>query len=514
MRLRVIWLLAAALVVLGGPANAAWYEAKSKHFIIYADDKAERLQTFAQRLERFDQAVRHIRHMDDPALTDSNRLRVYELGSEGAVGKLVGNQWARGMYRSTMAGSIAFVPRAAGNRFNVWDLNTEQIFFHEYAHHLQLQYSAVAMPPWVQEGFAEFFATAEIGKDGSVTIGKYPPYRVAAILDGGGLTIPKIVSGTYGKPSAISPDALYGWGWLLTHYLTFDKDRRGQLDKYVEGIQNGLRQADAAIAAFGNLGQLEHDVRRYVRAPRLQVIIINPGVFTSTPIVIRPLAAGEAAIMPVVIRSSRGVDAKTAPNVAADARKAAEQFPDDPFVQAALAEAEYDVGNNVAADSAADRALAADPKHVHALIYKGRAQFRLAKERGATADWAKIRQWFIKANKMDTENAEPLALFYYSFTFAGEKPTKNAIDALIYAVTLAPQDEENRMYAVRELIQQHKLAEARSMFATLAYQPHVEPEAQEAMTKIMQAITDGNGELALSLMDGPQKAKSGQAPSH
>ncbi len=59
--------VAAALIASTTPANAAWYEAKSKHFVIYADGRPKALTDFASRLERFDQAARALLKADDPS---------------------------------------------------------------------------------------------------------------------------------------------------------------------------------------------------------------------------------------------------------------------------------------------------------------------------------------------------------------------------------------------------------------------------------------------------------------
>ena len=82
--------------------------------------------------------------------------------------------------------------------------------------------------------------------------------------------------------------------------------------------------------------------------------------------------------------------------------------------------------------AAADRALAADPNDVHALIYKGRVLVELAKKDRSKADWKQIRSLFIKANRIENENAEPLLLYYKSFLDAGQRPTVDSIrtDAL------------------------------------------------------------------------------------
>src|SRR5688572_1182198 len=98
MRRLLSWLLAALLAgIAGSPAWAQWHEAKSKHFIIYGDMKPGEIQKYAERLERFDQAVRLLRQMPDPALSDANRLTIYVLRNEGSVERLVGGG-AYGIY--------------------------------------------------------------------------------------------------------------------------------------------------------------------------------------------------------------------------------------------------------------------------------------------------------------------------------------------------------------------------------------------------------------------------------
>jgi len=56
MRILSIGLAAASALGLAVPANANWYVAKSRHFIIYANDNPKRLHDFADRLEKFDQS--------------------------------------------------------------------------------------------------------------------------------------------------------------------------------------------------------------------------------------------------------------------------------------------------------------------------------------------------------------------------------------------------------------------------------------------------------------------------
>jgi tetratricopeptide (TPR) repeat protein len=503
----------AAIVALLMPAiaSATWHEAKSKHFIIYADLKPDELKQYAARLERFDQAVRYLRGMNDPSLTDAGRLTIYVLRSESAVEKLA-QQGAgvSGFYTSRASGSVAFVPRSAGTRWNKWDLDAEQIFFHEYAHHMQLQNASVVIPAWAVEGFAEFFATAQINEDGSVSIGSPPLYRAYGLVNLSGLTIEEMLGGVSGRSiSDAERELLYGRGWLLTHYLSFEPTRRGQLTRYIDAIQKGQSAIESAKAAFGDLRKLDRELNSYMNQRKLKYVRIDGKVISPGPVAVRPLSSAEAAIMNVHIRSTRGVNKKTAQGVAADARKMAATYPNEAFVQGVLAEAEFDAGNFAAAEAAADHAMAADPNNVHALIYKGRAEMELAKDNGG-ANWRDIRGWFSRANRLDTENAEPLLLFYQTYERAGVVPTKNAVEGLLYAVALAPQDDGIRLEAVHQLLIDGRLAEARATFAPLAFHPHAPDRFRQSNAQVMAAIDAGDAKRALSTLEAAMKQPEGE----
>lgn len=511
--LRLAAVCAALSCLVTAPARAAWYEAKSKHFIIDANENPDELRAYAQKLERFDQAVRYFYQMPDPPLTDAGRVTILVVPDVESIQALMPNSGAAGFYRTAASGSFAFIPHttdftiqgmSGGTGVFHETLSPQEIFFHEYTHHLQLQDSTVALPMWVAEGYAEFFATAEINKDGSVTFGKFPAYRSWGVHDRDSITMEEIVGETFGNTLySYQMDTLYGRAWLLVHYLMMTESRHGQLGRYVDNINKGMSALDAGKAAFGDLKQLDRDLDAYLAPHKLLGVTVSPDVLSVGDIAVRPLNPAESAIVHVRMRSKAGAPESTAPSIAAEARGVAAKFPTDPSVQSALAEAELDAKNYAAASTAADAALAADPKNVRALIYKGRAQMELAKANAKSADWDGVREWFLKANKLDTENAEPLFLFYRTYAEARQPLTQNAVDALLYAVELAPQDYDARITAVGQLLAENKLDEAKSMFAPVAFRPHADQQSREQGKKIMDAIVAGDGKLALKLLQEP-----------
>ena len=486
----------ALAILLATPAHAAWQEARSKHFIIYADERPDELLAYAKKLERFDQAARTVRKMHDPELTDAEKLTIYVLPDVNSIEKLAGGAGVAGFYLPRVAGSAAFVPRVAGAKGDDLDLDPDSIFFHEYSHHLQLQTADVALPPWVTEGFAEFFAKTQLKDDGTVVIGLPPTYRAWSLFEYSSLSLNKMLSADTDLDDT-DLEGVYGRGWLLLHYLTFNRARTGQLDRYLAAIQQGIPPGPAAQQAFGSFVTLNEEIERYLHQKALPTLVLRGLDPSPTSIKISELSPGAAEMMRIHIRSDAMPSRRDASDIVGDARKVAARYPRDLFVQTSLAEAEFGAKNYAGAEAAADAALALEPANLQALLFKGKAQMELAHQKGGPANWGEVRQWFLKANKVDPEAAEPLMLFYKSYVYAGEKPTKNAVDALLYSLTLVPQDTRVRLMAVGLFLGDSDLQSAKRYFAAFAFEPHAKREVRSAASSTMTAISSGRRDEAL-----------------
>jgi tetratricopeptide (TPR) repeat protein len=173
------------------------------------------------------------------------------------------------------------------------------------------------------------------------------------------------------------------------------------------------------------------------------------------------------------------------------------RYPDDARAATFLAQAEFAAENWEAASTAADAALRLDPKADKAMIAKGAALMKLAAKNPGAADWDKIRSCFATANRIDTENAEPLVQFYRTFVAQGIAPTPNAIQGLEYALALAPQDSKLRLEVVGQFLKTGRLDKARGAIVPLAYSPHV-GKAHDAVRKILDEIDAKRGAEAIT----------------
>lgn len=494
-------LIAAALLAVPATAQAEWYEASSGHFIVYSEQKPDKLKEFATRLERFDKMVRALRQAKDEPIGPANRLTVYVVDDTNAVARLAGDSVVAGFYRPRAGGSLAIVPRGAIDSSNDGDLSAQEILLHEYAHHLMLSLSPnVTFPSWYIEGSAEAFATTKYEKDGSMLLGSPPQYRGYGLLSGNWLPAEKLLTADTLKLDDQQRDALYGRGWLLYHYLQFSGQRKGQLVDYLVAINSGKSLQDAA-KVFGDLKALDRELERYKRG-RFSGLRLDASKTTAGAVTIRKLTDGEAATMDVRIRSKNGVSEKTAPGVYAAAKKAAAAYPNDVGAQLVLAEAAYDANDYAASEAAADRAIAADPKAVDGFVYKAMcrmARARLAKDYSKET-WTGIRKIIASGNRIDPQDPEPLTLYYRSFIEQGAQVPSIAKDGLYEAFNYAPQDDGLRMNVAAMFLKDREVARARELLAPLAYQPHGKGLAEFARSLIVK-IDAGEIDGAIANID-------------
>lgn len=486
----------AALVLLSHPANAAWSEARTKHFLIYSEHKPDELRRFAERLERYDSAVRAARKLQDPPVSEANRLVVYVLPDQRSISELAGPGVA-GFYIPRASGAVAYVHRQKIEYRNA--LQSETVFFHEYLHHMMLQDLEVPYPAWMVEGYAEFFATAQFKDDGSVGFGAAANHRGYGLKNVQGMSLRKMLSGDYTNVNGQQWISVYEEGWLLTHYLAFEPSRRGQVSKYVEAIQKGQRPIDAAEAAFGDLRKLQSELDAYLTRKTLPFQLIPASQIPVGDVAVRPLSAGESAILPLRLQADRGLKVRRARFLAGQAHGLTKRFPNEPSAWMTLAQLHLLGRQYEEAAVAATRASELDPKSLRAWVLKGEALLGLAKQSGAAADWKAVRVAFATANRMDPDAAQPMVGFYKTFLEARQQPSPSAVEGLYYALSIAPQDDDLRRLVVRQLLVDGKLDAAREAFKPIAYSGHGSTE--HAKNKlIIDAIGDGS-QAALKLLD-------------
>lgn len=291
-RVLLLWpCLFAAL--FAAPANAAWLEASSDHFVIYGDQNEKTLRGFAQRLEIFHVTMADVLGRAYVKPSPSNRVTIYVVSNRAEVREIAGDghRYLAGLYRARAGSTIAVVPRLKGASLQA-ELSPETILFHEYAHHFMAGSTARAYPRWFVEGFAEFFASARI-QENRVLLGTAANHRGYELTYGRRVPIREMLAfdGGAGNPKS-GNDAFYGQSWALFHYLFFDPQRTGQLDRYQRLMAAGASALEAAEDAFGDVDELERDMGFYWKRRRLSALVVDRKTLTVGSVNVRALSRG------------------------------------------------------------------------------------------------------------------------------------------------------------------------------------------------------------------------------
>lgn len=526
MRIKLT-VLASVAFIGATPAHAEWWEAQTEHFIVYSESSAADAKRFAEKMEQLDMSLRSLQNVTfSPVNSPAKKLTVFRFGQVDDISRLAPG--AAGFYIPNISGSNAFTPAkadsrstgallGASGRSEKTKLDPEKVLFHEYTHHFMFQHFEAAYPKWYSEGYAETVATIRMNPDGSFHIGDPPNYRSDLLFQNVlNVSVERLLA-PKAKPTG---EDLYGWysvGWLLNHYLTFEPSRKGQLKQYLRAIKDGVKPADAARQAFGDLGQLNREIIKYKGSGRLGGFDVRIANFTPPVAKMRQLTPDEEASMKVRIRSKAGVNKKIALNAARDARALALKYPNSYPVQLALAEAEldqadFDSSNLPRAEAAADGALAIKPDSVEAMIFKGRALL----ERGKTdkTQLPVARTWFAQAFNKDPNHPAPLFYNYLTYYEAGGAIPESAITGLEKAYDEALYDDQLKLVLARQLLSEKKGPAARSVLMPMAIFPEFGDSAKkyaEVSDLIAaQKVDEAYKLLADTMAEDERKRKAGK----
>lgn len=495
------WLAVFALFFLPQPLLAAWYKATSSHFIVYGEGSADSVRDYAEKLEKFEALLAARTGLETEA--DANRLIVFLVNGTDAVQKQMGVRGTNiaGFYSPRLWGTIAVVPRRSGGG-GEYDLDSQTVLFHEYAHHFMLQNAPVAYPRWYSEGFAEYFSTTEFKPDGAVQFGYPAKHRFYGLAVLPVFPVQQLLVPDDRKMTDDRTEAFYGWSWLLTHYLNFEAKRKGQLDSYLKAFAGGTPPTDAAVKAFGPMDKLQKDLSAYRDARRMSYVEWRGFKPPDAGIAVVALSAPQNAAMAMYMRTYRPSNGKAEVDAAvAEARKLAARYPAEPMALDALAEFELDAEQYDAAKRANDAALATRPNDARLLMRAARIAITRLGTTGDDVQWKAVRSLIVKANRAAPNDPFPLWEFYRWHYRAGVAVPKTALDGLRRAVQLAPQVSDLRFALAGEELRGGEEATARRTLAPLLNDPHSAEVRQAA-----QALLDAKGRPTV---DAPKPPESG-----
>jgi hypothetical protein len=495
-----------------------WRRAETEHFIFYSDGNERALREDAIKLERFDKFMRLVTGIQDDAV--EVKLTIYLVSSTNKVQSLYPGPVKNisGFYIANPGGVLAVVPRSAeaySDGSNKFAEIEDVILFHEYAHHLMLQYFPVAYPAWYVEGFAEFIGNTRVERDGMIEYGIPNISRAPSLFLEEQLPIEKLLTARVTDLKESQVEGLYARGWALTHYLSFEPSRKGQLRSYLDSVGKGKPSLDAARDTFGDLKQLNRTLDRYVEG-KMRYSKLGAPLPETKAFAIVQLSEADGDTILLRIKLARGTQPKERDTVAQALRTLAKLHPDNANIATSLAQAELDLDHDIASGLAADAALKIEPQNNRALLWKGLSLSRpliTAGDKDA-GKWKAVRGWIVKANRANPNDPLPLFENYRSYLSADQIPTENSIVGLARAVALVPQEDSLRFAYAFALGRQRKYDEAIVILGPVANNPHAGESSEAAQKLIAELIlAKSSGKLPSFDLELPKSSGEAKQPT-
>lgn len=247
--------------------EANWVEVESPHFLVFTDGKTRQAQDAALRFE----LVRAFFQVELPgmriypkrpilvlAAKDQNtykRLEPPRLLKKGAL------QSAGIMVRDPDKIYILLRLDVPGNfQYNV--------IYHEFTHVI-VENTYKSVPLWLNEGLAQFYGELRI-EDKKVVFGMASVANLRLLNEYPLLPLRTLFAVDFSSPyynRQHQGTIFYAESWALTHYLVMQDRRSGKnlVGQYLLRVNQGGDPVTTAAQVFGDLGQLEKNLDRYVR---------------------------------------------------------------------------------------------------------------------------------------------------------------------------------------------------------------------------------------------------------
>ncbi len=496
---RRLWRAIAAVVGAGAclaavvtPASAEWKRAESPRFILYSDGSEASLREFAQELESYDRVMRIL--MNLPIEQDPPRkLPIYLVRNHRGL---------ESVWPSVPDSIVGFYTTGEEDIFAVaWrQPDNDLVLLHEYGHHFMLQnFANTAYPAWFVEGFAEYFATAQV-RTGAVDIGR-PNGNSALWLTEGPSWVPMsdLLSKRFSEIDR-GRETYYPVSWILTHWFMSDPARKRQLDAYLADVNAGANSVEAMQRATGlNPDQLQRTLRSYIAGRALIRRITYP--YPTVPVTVTSMGPSADAMLLLGQRLKRPVAEDQQAALLQQVRTLAGRWPDDDLAQIALARAELEMGDKALATQALTRILDRQPANVEALQTMAAVLMKEADEDqdvdASERLRAQARAMLGRAYRADDANFTTFSMLADTRRGQPGYPNDNDLETLSLAHILAPQLPGARFNLAAALIYRGEKDEAAAVLRPLLNDPHNAGIAAAARRMIEAAPTEAGSAAIL-----------------
>ncbi len=254
-------------------AQSGWLRIQSKNFQLVGSADEKSLRGTATRLEQF----RHVFTQLFPQMKFNSPIptRVVVFKDKKTFDQFKTIEWAAGFFQPGEEVNY-IVLSAEGN-----ETENYTTIFHEYTHFLtDNSLGRAKIPPWLNEGIAEYYERFSIEDDRKVTLGGLNQSHLLLLRGAQFIPFETFFATDYytlHRQSKESAQHFYAQSWLLLHYLLQGNGgaHRPQFDKFVDSLMQGTNARDAFRQTFQmDLAALETDLKKYAAQKSFTATIV------------------------------------------------------------------------------------------------------------------------------------------------------------------------------------------------------------------------------------------------
>ncbi len=446
-------------------AKDEWLRVRSKNFNLIGNASEKDIKKAATKLEQFRETFRQV--FKTTNLTSSIPTNVIVFKSNSYY-KTFKPKRADGKIDNFVAGF--FQPGEDVNYITLsMDGDEADVFgtvFHEYVHFiLNTNFTSSDIPPWFNEGLAEYYQTFQIVDDQKVKLG-LPQSEHLAFLQSNELIPLKTLFGisSYGllQMEPRTRNLFYAESWALIHYL-IQSGKTDGLGKFLSSLGKG---ADAEIAfrnAFQtDYAEMEKELRKYVRKATYQYnqLTFSQKLIFETNMVVTPMGEGEtnAYLGDLLYHTDRAADAE--PYLL----KALAVLPDSATANMAMGMVRFQENKFDEARAYLEKVVSQESKNHYAYYRYAYVLARSKAEEGGseaiTAESAlKIATLLKKAIDLDPNFLPSYDLLAFSSLVSG-KGVEDAAATVLKALKYKPDDTSMSLRLSELYVRMNKIEEA------------------------------------------------------
>ena len=452
---RVVAVAVAVLLVssLAKAKHETWIEVRSTNFVVVSNSGEKQARKAALQFEQiravFRQSLAVANEYPSPFVT------VLAAKDENTLRELLPEYWVKG-HAHPGGIFVAYLNNyQAAVQLDAPGSNPYESFYHEYYHSITMPFFP-DMPLWLAEGLAEFFGHTQI-EEKYVGMGQADIDLLRELNERSLIPLNVLFNVDHSSPyynETNRTSIFYAESWALTHYLMVG-DKQGHkelLAKYLDALDKGKTQDEAAAAAFGDLKKLQNTLQVYIRQASYFFLKMNPPSVAEEELKVRTLSEAEAD----AYRGGFSVVRGRPQDATAILQESLQLDSNVALAHQYLAMAEFQSGQREKALQSASQAVTLDPKNYYSRYLRA---FLATSASGMMSSDPHAEEDLRQAIALEPEFSPPYALLAVYLAFQNE----NLGEALAYAqkaIAMQPGSSSYQLSLAQVWLRMNKYSEA------------------------------------------------------